>query len=346
MTSDVRRIWSAAAAILLIWASAGVLVSGSRGADAPPAAVADAEAEAVTDPGDAGQGPTASEVGTGAAGDTVEPGEIAALSDRLEAAETQIQLLKSVVVQALRAQSAAETALQRERAAHDAAPGSDPAGPDELMLSDQLAALTASLDGLREDVAALRAQGPAGPQPAPGAGAGGPRPGPVADEGDTDAALGAESDAFAEVEVESAAESDPGAAAADAPVVAAAVDAPADARGQIEVGQVHFDSDSADLSPGAQRKALEAAERIMAMEAAKVRVIGYADTVGEEGYNRQLSARRARSIAALLASVGLPGEMVEIVGRGEEGIPEPTADQVSEPLNRCAGIFVVMDSPK
>jgi len=345
MTSDIRRIWSAAAAIVLIWASAGLLVSGSRGADAPPAAVA--EAEAVTDPDDAGHGPTAPEVGTGAAGHAVEPGEIAALRDRLEAAENQIQLLKSVVVQALRAQSAAETALRRERAAHDAAAGSEPDEPQEPLLADQIEALTASLDGLREDVAALRAQGPAGRQPAPEMGTGGPHSSPVGDEGDTDAALGAESDAFAEVEVESVAEPDAGGAAADAPVLAAAVDAASDAAlGEIEVGQVHFDWDSADLSPGARRKTLEAAERIMAMEATKVRVIGYTDTVGEAGYNRQLSARRARSIAALLASVGLPGEMVEIVGRGEEGIPEPTADQVSEPLNRCAGIFVVMDSPK
>jgi outer membrane protein OmpA-like peptidoglycan-associated protein len=82
------------------------------------------------------------------------------------------------------------------------------------------------------------------------------------------------------------------------------------------------------------------------MEAAKVRVVGYADRVGDAGYNQRLSARRARSIATVLERVGLPRDLVEIVGSGEDGIPVPTADQVSEPLNRCAGIFVVMDSPK
>jgi hypothetical protein len=33
-----------------------------------------------------------------------------------------------------------------------------------------------------------------------------------------------------------------------------------------------------------------------------------------------------------------------VIGRGEEGIPVPTYDQVAEPLNRCAGIFVVADA--
>ena len=116
--------------------------------------------------------------------------------------------------------------------------------------------------------------------------------------------------------------------------------------GQMEVGQVHFNPGSAELTPGGQRKTLEAAERIKAMEATKVRIVGYADTVGDAVYNRQLSAQRARSIEVMLERVGLTGDVVEIVGNGEDGIPEPTADQVSEPLNRCAGIFVVMDTPK
>jgi hypothetical protein len=53
-----------------------------------------------------------------------------------------------------------------------------------------------------------------------------------------------------------------------------------------------------------------------------------------------------RSIATVLELAGLPGDSVEVVGSGEDGIPVPTSDQVSEPLNRIATIFVVMDSPK
>ena len=112
----------------------------------------------------------------------------------------------------------------------------------------------------------------------------------------------------------------------------------------IKVAEVHFNSGSAKLTPGAERKTLEAVERIRSMEAAKVRVVAFADRVGGSAYNRVLSQERALSVAAVLESVGLQRDMVEVVGSGEQGIPEPTADGVPEPLNRCAGIFDISDS--
>jgi OOP family OmpA-OmpF porin len=112
----------------------------------------------------------------------------------------------------------------------------------------------------------------------------------------------------------------------------------------VKVAEVHFNSGSAQLTPGGERKARAAVERIRSMAAAKVRVVAFADRVGESAYNRVLSQERALSIAAVLESVGLPREMVEVVGSGEEDLPEPTADGVAEPLNRCAGIFVLADS--
>lgn len=122
--------------------------------------------------------------------------------------------------------------------------------------------------------------------------------------------------------------------------------APGLAPDEFQVGEVHFNPGSADLTPGGQRKTREAAERIKAMEIAEVRVVGYTDTMGEAAFNQHLSLERAGSIADLLASVGVSREMITIDGSGEEGIPEPTPDQISEPLNRCAGIYVVMASPK
>ena len=82
------------------------------------------------------------------------------------------------------------------------------------------------------------------------------------------------------------------------------------------------------------------------MAPAKVRVDAFTDRVGGAVYNLVLSKERALSLAAMLERGGLPRDMVEVVGKGEEDTPEPTADGVAEPLNRCAGIFVVMDSPK
>jgi outer membrane protein OmpA-like peptidoglycan-associated protein len=320
MNKGMGRLGRLAAITLLIWSVASLFASDARAADAEPAAASEVAAES------AGSGHSA-----------VGPDEMQTLRQRLESAETQIQLLKSVVIQALRGQSAAEEALEREREARDrtVAPG---AGPDatpsrDLMIADHLEALTESLALLREDVAALRVE------------ALGRRPAAAATPGDSPPSAADESD-----------ETEPGAAADDDdPIADSGVggaydplleDESAALDGLIEVGLVHFDTGSASLSPGAERKALEAADRIKAMEALRVRVVGHTDTVGEAGFNRDLSTDRARSIATVLEFAGLPVDSVEIVGSGEDEIPVPTSDQVSEPLNRCAAIFVVMDSPK
>ena len=112
----------------------------------------------------------------------------------------------------------------------------------------------------------------------------------------------------------------------------------------VTIGEVHFNSGSAELTPGGARIAREAVERIRSMEPAKVRVIAFTDRVGDSAYNLVLSKERALSIAAMLERVGFPRGMVEVVGNGENNIPEPTPDGVAEPLNRSARIFVVADN--
>jgi hypothetical protein len=47
----------------------------------------------------------------------------------------------------------------------------------------------------------------------------------------------------------------------------------------------------------------------------------------------------------MLESLGVASEIIALEGKGEDGAPEPTADQVSEPLNRCAGIFAMAERP-
>ena len=111
------------------------------------------------------------------------------------------------------------------------------------------------------------------------------------------------------------------------------------------LNEIHFDPGSATLTPGGERKTLAAADRIKALGARDVRVSGYTDTEGPAAYNMHLSLQRARSIADLLESVGVAAEIIAVEGHGEDGGPEPTADQVSEPLNRCAGIFAMVDLP-
>jgi outer membrane protein OmpA-like peptidoglycan-associated protein len=147
-----------------------------------------------------------------------------------------------------------------------------------------------------------------------------------------------------------AAKGDLRAAAVSSSVDAAATDdpagsAPAAGPSELMLNEIHFNPGSATLTPGGERKTLEAADRIKALGARNVRVSGYTDTQGPAAYNMHLSLQRAKSIADLLESVGVSAEIIEVEGHGEDGVPEPTADQISEPLNRCAGIFAMVDLP-
>jgi outer membrane protein OmpA-like peptidoglycan-associated protein len=114
---------------------------------------------------------------------------------------------------------------------------------------------------------------------------------------------------------------------------------------EIMLSEIHFNPGSADLTPGAKRKTLDAAERIKGLSVSKIRIAGYTDTLGPAAFNKHLSLQRARSIAEMLESLGVASEIIALEGKGEDGAPEPTADQVSEPLNRCAGIFAMAERP-
>jgi outer membrane protein OmpA-like peptidoglycan-associated protein len=120
---------------------------------------------------------------------------------------------------------------------------------------------------------------------------------------------------------------------------------PASGPTEIMLGEIHFNPGSADLTPGARRKTLEAAERIQGLTVSNIRIAGYTDTLGPAAFNKHLSLQRAQSIAKLLSSVGVSSQIIELEGNGEDGAPEPTGDQVSEPLNRCAGIFAMAELP-
>src|SRR5688500_16112582 len=118
MTSDFRRRWQAVLAALLIWGGANLIGSAGQAADDAPAPAGAVEAQAISERLDAMVERAAATLRgrQGGEGEQIEPdADAATLRARLEEAETQIRLLKNVVIQALRAQSAAEEALRREQ---------------------------------------------------------------------------------------------------------------------------------------------------------------------------------------------------------------------------------------
>ena len=346
MTSDFRRHWQVALATLLIWCSAGLLGSIVKAADENPVQGSEAGSQAIADRLDALVEQATTQVGKPGVQGGAPESDVGALRQQLEAAESQIALLKNVVIQALRAQSAAEEALRREQATAGAAVASqgvpDPAGAPEPTFAEQLKALTGRVERLQAEVDALHGRAPH-EQVAQDAGA--------ATDESRSVDLAAEEALAAAAEEEDAmlpgsgmggkyeplSEGEPpGSGPSDA--------APGAADGPIKVGEVHFNSGSAELTPGGARVAREAVERIRSMEPAKVRVVAFTDRVGNSAYNLVLAKERALALAAMLERVGLPRDMVEVIGKGEEDTPEPTPDGVAEPLNRCAGIFVVADN--
>lgn len=357
MSIDTRwRLTVDAAALIvcvgLVGSAANAEEAGDRGTPVPEARPG--TSEAVAGRFDALLEKVTARLAAEKSGGAAPGAEVANVRAELAASRAKIEVLNAVVVEALVAQYEVEADLRsarRDGAAQVSAVQAEREEADarNLMLADQLEALADRLALLQAEVDTLRTADAAGPRTM----------GPAADSrsvAEAPAPQAVQSSSFQIVATASAAPigdllpyGDGGQPLVDE-VSLAAVDrgvepaaAPDD---QIEVGQVHFNPGSAALTPGAERKTLEAAGRIQSMDVEVVRVVGYSDTMGGADGNQHLSLRRADTIAALLEDIGIPRAKIEIVGRGEDGIPEPTPDQVSEPLNRCAGIFVVTAYPK
>ena len=69
-------------------------------------------------------------------------------------------------------------------------------------------------------------------------------------------------------------------------------------------------------------------------------VIGHTDSVGSAEYNRTLSLRRARAVAAALVAKGVDRENIEVTYYGKGNPLIPTPDGVSEPQNRRVEVTV------
>ena len=109
----------------------------------------------------------------------------------------------------------------------------------------------------------------------------------------------------------------------------------------IRLTLVHFDLGSAELTPGAMRRAKEAAGWIKQLGGDdKIRVIGATDTIGTRENNLALAERRAQSLLKVFADEGIDPDRIEVISMGEAGGSERIADQTAEPLNRCVGVFI------
>lgn len=112
--------------------------------------------------------------------------------------------------------------------------------------------------------------------------------------------------------------------------------APAQAAPQVSL-PVLFATGSAQLTPEgrAQLDALGAALQTSELAASRFRIEGHTDTVGNDGLNQALSARRAQAVVNYLTTrFGIERNRLAAVGLGKQGLAVPTPDQTDEPRNR------------
>lgn len=85
----------------------------------------------------------------------------------------------------------------------------------------------------------------------------------------------------------------------------------------LTLGDVLFDLNQADLKSSAERTIQQLASFMNEYPDRRVRIEGYTDSTGDEGYNQGLSERRAMSVKAALTNNGISSNRIDVTGYGE-----------------------------
>lgn len=86
---------------------------------------------------------------------------------------------------------------------------------------------------------------------------------------------------------------------------------------------VLFGNNISKLSPESAKTVERMGRALLSVGITQFRLDGHTDNYGEDGYNDQLSLRRANAVAAVLATVGIPRANIETRGMGKRA---PVAD--------------------
>lgn len=116
-----------------------------------------------------------------------------------------------------------------------------------------------------------------------------------------------------------------------------AAEAAPDADGPSVKLVVDFKTGSADLTPSATRTLDQLGKALASNDLStfRFRVEGHTDTVGAPETNKDLSERRAQTVAAYLEqNFSIASNRLEPIGFGSEKLLVPTPDQTPEPRNR------------
>ncbi|MBD3237174.1 MAG: PorV/PorQ family protein [Candidatus Eisenbacteria bacterium] len=94
---------------------------------------------------------------------------------------------------------------------------------------------------------------------------------------------------------------------------------PDDMPAELRVANINFKFDSAEFSGADPLPVLEDIAKLMKKNPEmRIKVVGHTDNVGDAGYNKRLSLRRAQAVKTYLEEKGIAGDRMLIEGRGEE----------------------------
>jgi outer membrane protein OmpA-like peptidoglycan-associated protein len=110
---------------------------------------------------------------------------------------------------------------------------------------------------------------------------------------------------------------------------------------EVTLGDVVFETDSANLKSGAERRLRPIADHLMQNPDRVVQIEGHTDNVGSASYNLQLSDRRANSVKHAMVLMGVPPEQILAKGFGKDQPLTANASPEGRLQNRRVEIIIV-----
>jgi outer membrane protein OmpA-like peptidoglycan-associated protein len=113
-----------------------------------------------------------------------------------------------------------------------------------------------------------------------------------------------------------------------------------------EVGRpVEFATDKHELEPGARDVLEQVAEALKEVPGKSIEVAGHTDSTGTAAHNKQLSERRAETVATYLEEKGVDPSRIQVKAYGESKPLAPNTNVAGRQQNRRVDIFLAQASP-
>ncbi len=105
-------------------------------------------------------------------------------------------------------------------------------------------------------------------------------------------------------------------------------------------GDVTFDTNSSTVNPGLYTEIDRISSVLIQYPQTVIRVEGHTDSTGSEGYNMDLSQRRARAVKGLFIQRGVSDSRIKSVGLGESMPVATNATEAGRQMNRRVEIKI------